>query len=154
MDADTLRDLARHSVWADAEHWKTLHSNPSLLEDAEIRKRLNHMVQASQRLTTMARGGAADLSAMKDRESVEELEAAMKQAHEELAAALESGDLSAMVKLPRGPKGPFEAPAGVLLLQAITHSLHHRAQNASRMRALGVTPPMTDFVLWHAVGRP
>jgi uncharacterized damage-inducible protein DinB len=41
-----------------------------------------------------------------------------------------------------------------LLLQAITHSQHHRGQNASRMRQLGATPPMTDFVIWYALGRP
>jgi uncharacterized damage-inducible protein DinB len=54
----------------------------------------------------------------------------------------------------RGPKGPFEVPAGVLLLQALTHSQHHRGQNVSRMRQLGATPPMTDFVIWYALGRP
>jgi uncharacterized damage-inducible protein DinB len=78
----------------------------------------------------------------------------MGKTHEELAATLKSADLDKMIALPRGPKGPFEAPAGVLLLQAITHSQHHRGQNASRMRQLGATPPMTDFVIWHALGRP
>jgi len=39
----------------------------------------------------------------------------------------------------------------VLLLQALTHSQHHRGQNASRMRELGVTPPMTDFIIWYAI---
>jgi uncharacterized damage-inducible protein DinB len=59
-----------------------------------------------------------------------------------------------MIALPRGPKEPFEAPAGVLLLQALTHSQHNRGQNASRMRQLGATPPMTDFVIWYAFRRP
>ena len=65
-----------------------------------------------------------------------------------------SANLDKMIALPRGPKGPFEAPAGVLLLQALTHSQHHRGQNASRMRQLGATPPMTDFVIWYALGGP
>jgi uncharacterized damage-inducible protein DinB len=42
----------------------------------------------------------------------------------------------------------------VLLLQALMHSQHHRGQNASRMRELGVKPPMTDYVIWYAVGTP
>jgi uncharacterized damage-inducible protein DinB len=71
-----------------------------------------------------------------------------------LLEALHTIDLQKMIALPRGPKGPWEAPAGVLLLQAITHSQHHRGQNASRMRQLGATPPMTDFVIWYALGRP
>jgi uncharacterized damage-inducible protein DinB len=34
------------------------------------------------------------------------------------------------------------------------HSQHHRGQNAARMRQLGITPPMTDFVVWYALGQP
>jgi uncharacterized damage-inducible protein DinB len=154
VDVNTLQDLARHQVWADAQHWKTLHGNPALLEDAEIRKRLNHMAMAFEMLTTLACLGTPDMSRMKEREPVEELEAAMTKAHEGMAAALQSVDLEKMIQLPRGPKGPFAAPAGVLLLQALTHSVHHRGQNASRMRALGITPPMTDFVAWYALGCP
>jgi uncharacterized damage-inducible protein DinB len=59
-----------------------------------------------------------------------------------------------MIALPRGPKGPFEAPASVLLLQALLHGQHHRGQNAARMRELGAAPPMTDYVVWYALGRP
>jgi len=150
MDAESLKDLARHQVWADAQHWKTLHANAALLADADIRKRLNHMVMACEMLATLARGETPD-AGTKELESMEELEAAMSKANERVAATLASADLHKMIKLPRGPKGPFEAPAGVLLLQALTHSQHHRGQNASRMRDLGVTPPMTDFVIWWAI---
>ena len=72
----------------------------------------------------------------------------------ELITAIDDIDLQKMIALPRGPQGPWEAPAGMLLLQAITHSQHHRGQNASRMRQLGDTPPMTDFIIWYALGRP
>jgi uncharacterized damage-inducible protein DinB len=154
MELETLQELARHQAWADAEHWKALHANASLLEDAGIRKRLNHMVMACEMLQTLARGETPDFAAMKDRESVEELETAMARANESLAATMASVDLAKMASLPRGPKGPFQAPAGVLLLQAITHSQHHRGQNAQRMRELGVAPPMTDYVFWYAIGKP
>jgi uncharacterized damage-inducible protein DinB len=154
MDVELLKSLARHQAWADTEHSKTIHANTTLLEDAQIRKRLNHMVTATEMLQTLARGEAPDPSRNKDKESIEELQAAMDKANAELLAALESVDLASMIKLPRGPKGPFEAPAGVLLLQALMHSHHHRGQNAARMRELGVTPPMTDFVVWYALGQP
>ena len=42
MNAELLLDMARHQAWADAAHWKAMRENPALLEDAEIRKRLNH----------------------------------------------------------------------------------------------------------------
>jgi hypothetical protein len=108
MDAELLKELARHRAWADEEHWKALRGNAALLEDTEIPERLNHMLLACEMLQA----------------------------------------------LPRGPKGPFEAPAGALLLQALLHSQHHRGQDAARMRALAATPPMTDYLIWCGLGRP
>ena len=154
MNAEVLLDMARHQVWADAAHWKMLRENPALLEDAEIRTRLNHMLMAYKMLTTLARGQTPDPDGMKHIDSVDELEVSMGKAHEEMAAMLQSADLDKMIALPRGPNGPFQAPASVLLMQAITHSQHHRGQNASRMRQLGATPPMMDFVIWYALVRP
>ena len=40
------------------------------------------------------------------------------------------------------------------LLQAVTHSHYHRAQNATRLRALGGEPPGTDLIVWYAKRRP
>ena len=154
MNTEVLLDIARHQAWADAAHWKMLRDNSTLLEDAEIRTRLNHMLTALKMLTTLARGETPDAGGMKEIDSIDELEASLTKAHRDLAATLESADLDRMIALPRGPKGPFEAPAGVLLLQALTHGQHHRGQNAPRMRQLGATPPMTDFVIWYALGRP
>ena len=154
IDLETLRDLARHQAWADAVHWKTLHENRTLLDDPEIGKRLNHMIGALGMLTALARGEAPDPSGMSGSEPADRLEAAQGKANGEILQALDTIDLQKMIPLPRGPRGPWEAPAGVLLLQAITHGQHHRGQNASRMRQLGVNPPMTDFVIWYALGRP
>ena len=154
MTSEMLHDLALHQVWADGAHWKALHENPALLEDAEIRSRLNHILTAAKMLTALARGETPDLAGMQAVESPDRLEAAMEQANADLCAALASVDLDKMIALPRGPQGPFETPAWVLLLQALTHSQHHRGQNASRMRQLGAKPPMTDFIAWYATGRP
>lgn len=154
MDSELLNDLARHQSWSDAQHWNALHANPALLDDAEIQKRLNHMITACRMLTTLARGQEVDFTAMSKVEPADKLEAAMSQANQGLIAALESVDSAKSIQLQRGPKGPFQAPAGVVLLQALMHGQHHRGQNAARMRTLGVTPPMTDFILWYALGRP
>jgi|ERR1051326_3766200 uncharacterized damage-inducible protein DinB len=154
MNKQMLQSLIRHQAWADAEHWKALEANPAALEDASIRKRLNHMVQTCEMLQTLARGEMPDFAAMNDRESAADLRAAMEKATAGLAAAIDSLDLDKMIQLPRGPKGPFEAPAGTLLLQIVMHGQHHRGQNASRMHELGVKPPMTDFIFWYALGQP
>ena len=89
MNAEFLRDLARHQVWADEAHWKALRGNAALLEDSEIRKRLNHMLNAMRMLTTLASGETPDAAGMKEIESVDELEAAMKKAHANLADTLQ-----------------------------------------------------------------
>lgn len=149
-----LQELARHQAWADAEHWKAIRGNPALLEDEEIHKRLNHMINAANMLMGLAAGEPPDLAKMKELKPMDQLEADMAQMNEKLAAAVASSDLERKIQLPRGPQGPFEAPVHVLLLQALTHSQHHRAQNAAQMRSLGVTPPMTDYIVWYAKGRP
>lgn len=156
ITAEVLQELALHQIWADSEHWKALHQNSALLEDAEIRKRLNHMLMAVRMLTALVRGETPDPTSTgwKDIEPIDQLETAAGKANTGMIEAIQSVDLQKMIPLPRGPRGPWESPAGVLLLQAITHSQHHRGQNASRMRQLGATPPMTDFVIWYALGRP
>lgn len=154
MDKEMLRDLARHQMWSDAQHWKTIQANPALLEDSEIRQRMSHMIVACRMLTKLASGETVDPASLRNPEPIQDIEAAMGQANAGLAEALKSVDPGTAIQLPRGPKGPFEAPAGVVLLQALMHGHHHRGQNASRMRALGVAPPMTDFILWYALGRP
>jgi uncharacterized damage-inducible protein DinB len=154
MDAELLKELARHQAWADEEHWRALRGNAALLEDTEIRKRLNHMLLAYEMLPALARGEMPDPAGFKERESAEDLEAALGRASQGLMETLATVDLEKSIALPRGPNGPFEAPAGTLILQALLHSQHHRGQNAARMRALGATPPMTDYLIWHALGRP
>ena len=154
MDRDTLITLAKYQSWADSEHWKAIHAHRPLSEDAEVRKRLGHIRWAYLSLQALSRGEAPSPAGAADRESLEALEGAMKSSHEQMVTTLTSADLEKPVSLPRGPRGPFEAPAGVLLMQALLHSQHHRGQNAARMRELGITPPMTDFVVWYALGRP
>src|SRR5471030_2986054 len=94
MNPEMLLDMARHQVWADMVHWKALRGNAALLEDIQIRTRLNHMVMALKMLTTLARGQMPDAAGMKEVDSIDQLEAAMQKAHTDLAAALESADRS------------------------------------------------------------
>jgi hypothetical protein len=119
INADLLHDLARHQAWADSAHWKALHEHDALLEDVEIQKRLNHMVNATRMLTALAQGETVDPSGLKDVEAAGQLESAMGKANSALSEALNAVDLQKMLALPRGPQGPGKAPAGVLLLQAI-----------------------------------
>src|SRR6516225_12466360 len=103
INAELLRGLARHQAWADIAHWKTLHENSTLLEDLEIRMRLNHMVMALRMLTALAQGEKPDPSGIKDIEPANQLEAALEKANADLIEAINTTDFQKMIALPRGP---------------------------------------------------
>jgi uncharacterized damage-inducible protein DinB len=47
--------------------------------------------------------------------------------------------------------GRFRNTLGEVLTQLHGHSLYHRGQIALQLRALGCTPPTTDFIYWARV---
>ena len=65
-----------------------LRANPAAFEDSQIRKRLNHMAAAQEMLTSLVRGETPDASSAEERESIEQLAAAMAKASDGLRAAL------------------------------------------------------------------
>ena len=71
------------------------------------------MVMALRMLTALARGETPDPSRMKDTVPADQLEAALGKANAELIEALDTVDLRKTISLPRGPRGPWDAPAGV-----------------------------------------
>lgn len=50
--------------------------------------------------------------------------------------------------------GRFQNTLGEVLTQLHGHSCHHRGQIALHLRALGQTPPITDFIFWARVPVP
>jgi uncharacterized damage-inducible protein DinB len=48
---------------------------------------------------------------------------------------------------------PAPITLGETLLQVVNHSTYHRGQINSRLRELGGTPPMTDFIAWVGLGK-
>jgi uncharacterized damage-inducible protein DinB len=49
---------------------------------------------------------------------------------------------------------PADTTLGETILQTCLHSTHHRAQANARLRALGVEPPLVDYIAWLWLGRP
>lgn len=49
---------------------------------------------------------------------------------------------------------PGPVTLGETILQAVTHSTHHRAQANARLRTLGVEPPIIDYIGWLWLERP
>jgi uncharacterized damage-inducible protein DinB len=84
--------------------------------------------------------------------------------HAELASflgGLDEESLSQAVWLPWAGrfteltgKEPAPITMGETLLQVVNHSTYHRGQVNSRLREVGGTPPMTDFIAWVGLGKP
>jgi uncharacterized damage-inducible protein DinB len=87
-------------------------------------------------------------------DSLDALVASFRVTHERELAWL-AGDvdarLSEWLEHPHIPNG--RCLVSDALLQVCLHSQGHRSQTAKLLRALGGTPPMTDFILWR-IERP
>ena len=51
-------------------------------------------------------------------------------------------------------QAPAPAQLGEMMFQVTSHSVHHRAQINRRVRELGGTPRMVDFIGWVWRGHP
>ena len=90
--------------------------------------------------------------------------ASARSTHAELASflgSLDEASLSEGVRLPWAGrfteltgKEPALITMGETLLQVVNHSTYHRGQVNSRLREVGGTPPMTDFIAWVGLGKP
>ena len=51
-------------------------------------------------------------------------------------------------------RSPGVTTVGDTMLQVILHSTYHRGQINTRLRELGGTPPLVDYIAWIWFGRP
>jgi len=156
MDA-FLKDLYGHQAWADAEHWHAFAAIPAALEDDVIRKRLEHILQCERAFLCLARGEEIAVKTVADFPDMEAMRQDYRRYHEEAAAFLDTATearLGELLSIPWLKDPPARITVAEGLVQAAMHSHYHRAQNASRLRELGGSPPLTDLILWHWKGRP
>src|SRR6185312_7653151 len=69
-------------------------------------------------------------------------------AFDQLLAVATPGKLAAIwtTRDPRGNERKF--PYWIAYRHVVNHATYHRGQIASKLRRLGVTPPITDMVWW------
>lgn len=153
-----LQELYGHQEWADAEHWRAFEAHPPALEDKAIRERLLHihLVQHGFLWVTGPRTAQFAMKKIEDFSTVAELKAYGRQGLSELKDALKAfspAQIEEVIEVPW-----FKHPARISRRQALTqaamHSHYHRGQNATRLRELGGTPPMTDLIVWLKNGQP
>lgn len=145
-----LHDLMRHKAHASAALLRSIRQHAPAARDTELRALLHHIVISNRFWVTLCRGVPfapedeaevpASLDAIAERyRETQAWEAAW------LADATEA-DLERRLTSPYLPGR--EVSAGEALLQVCLHTHGHRAQCATRLRALGGSPPAMDFVAW------
>jgi uncharacterized damage-inducible protein DinB len=160
---DTLRDLIRHMEWADARVWGAL---PEGVDDGRVRALLAHMHTVQQAFLAIWTGG--DLpSVLQKGETAASLDELRDWARgyypraDALLAAATDADLARIVEMPWAAQiaehlghAPGPTTLAETVLQVTSHSTYHRGQVNARLRELGVTPPMVDYIAWLWGRRP
>jgi uncharacterized damage-inducible protein DinB len=154
---ETLRDLYAHQEWADAEHWTAIEACPTALTDEELRDRLTHLHIVQRGFLKVFKAEPINIrEELGKKPPLADLKATARTYHQEVIPfldALAAERLDEKVVVPWFP-GEFSLTLGEAALQAVTHSIYHRAQNATRIKQLGTKPPLTDYIVWVFKGRP
>jgi uncharacterized damage-inducible protein DinB len=154
-----LRDLIDHQLWADAEHWRAIGEAVAAREDEAIRHRLHHIHQV-QRFFIWVVGDRVEkpTSTTPDQfPSFDALESYARESHSAIVSfrdAVPEARLRESIAIPWFNDPPLTLTVVEALAQMASHSHYHRGQNATRLRQLGGTPPLTDLIVWYWKGRP
>jgi uncharacterized damage-inducible protein DinB len=154
-----LRDLIDHQFWADTELWNAIGAHGPARADRAIRDRLHHIHQVQQ-FFMWAVGDRASQPAMTKPEefgSFDDLRGFARLAHDDVRRFLETmteARLSQPITIPWVKDPPLSITVAEAIMQMSLHSHYHRGQNATRLRELGGTPPISDFIFWLWKGKP
>lgn len=145
-----VRELFQYQAHADAAMVVAIGRHAPAADDEELRRLLSHMLVAHRFWVHLCQGipfsGEAERNAS---DSLGEIAARFESTQREELAwldQLEDTDLERLLETERLPGRHIAV--GEALLQVCLHSQGHRAQCATRLRALGGAPPPTDYILW------
>ena len=159
-----LGDLFRHMEWADARVWTAALGADAAVADPELRDRLQHTHVTQRAFLDVWTGQPVGRYQELRFPSLHELYDWARPYYAAVAAFL--GDvhtehLSSPTLVPWARYFAQErggavgtTTLGETLFQVTAHSAYHRAQVNTRLRALGVTPPLVDYIAWLWLERP
>ena len=158
MDAlSLLADQFRHMAWADALVLSTIADNPVAAADASILAKLRHLHAVQKIFLDLWLARPLD-PRVADGLDLRALRAFARGVHQESMRFLEAltpAELERVVALPWSKTATEKLGFTVAdhslaetLVQVPQHSAYHRGQLSTRLRELGVDPPMTDFIAW------
>jgi uncharacterized damage-inducible protein DinB len=147
---DLLQDLVRHKGYANAALLNAIRRHEPAAQNPELRKLLHHTILANRFWFSLILGRPFSRDEeSRIPESLEEITTRYRETHgEELewVSQLREPDLARRLETSSLPGHQFSVAQ--VTMQVCMHSHGHRAQCASRLRLLGGTPPVLDFVHW------
>jgi uncharacterized damage-inducible protein DinB len=163
MHLRTLTDLYRHMEWADALLWSAVADAPAAPADSKVRMTLYHVHLVQHAFLRVWRGESME-TPFPDFDTLSGLMGWARTFHGQAAvhmATLEAEDLATPMPLAWAAqveqaigRAPEVTSVGDTVLQVALHSIHHRGQLNVRLRELGATPPLLDYIGWVWYGRP
>jgi uncharacterized damage-inducible protein DinB len=162
-DLSTLRELIHHMQWADALVWSAVLSNPEVSSDPALRGKLFHTHMVQRAFFSVWQAGAIS-PPPSDTPDLPSALASARDYYSDLTPfldALGEGELEQPVALPwagrfaqRLGREPAIPTLAETILQVAMHSAYHRGQVNTRLREVGIEPPLTDYIAWVWFGRP
>ena len=145
-----LQDLVRHKGFADASLLRAIREHDNAAQDQDLRNLLHHSLLADRFWIMLSRNLPFALDEeSKIPESLDELNNKYRETHTaelEWIFRIGEADLTRKLETPFLPGSTFSIAQG--LMQVCMHSHGHRSQCATRLRLLGGTPPVLDFIVW------
>jgi uncharacterized damage-inducible protein DinB len=161
---DAVRPLFAHMEWADAMVWRAVTDCAAAADDRSLHDRLYH-IHATQTAFLQAWSGEAvvftEAEDYPGLDAVRDLGRAFYAFAPDYVASLSPDAVEHELVLPwstyfakRAGFTPHPSTLGETLLQLPSHSTYHRGQVNTRIRELGGTPPLVDFIAWVWAGKP
>lgn len=162
ITTELLQDLYQHMAWADALVWNHVPDVDTDSPDQELLERFVHVHNTQTVFRQVWNGEPMVMKRPDDFSTLSEVLEYARPFYEAIPAEL-SGviDTKSLTPVPwvkyfeRSFGGKAEITTlGETMLQVAMHTQYHRGQINTRLRALGVKPPLVDYIAWVWQGRP
>ncbi len=160
---DLFTDLYYQMEWADAAIWSAVLSSNACANDSTIGGTLHHIHLVQRAFLSIWRREPIDVHAGENMSPGDLARWAREYygiARNHIRGSSRES-LDAPVQVPWTEEvsrrlGLVPAPTTLTdtVIQVYWHTAHHRAQVATRIRQLGGTPPLIDYIAWVWQGRP
>src|SRR4051794_27982796 len=159
---DAIRPLFAHMEWADAMVWRAVTDCAAAADDKTLHDRLYHIHATQHAFLQAWRGEQVVFTGPDDYpglDAVRELALSFYAVAVPYVASLTAVDREMILPwssyfAKRAGFAAAPSTLGETLLQLPSHSTYHRGQVNTRLRELGGTPPLVDFIAWVWAGKP